>query len=58
MGRQTGRNLRNRRHKQQIKKGLRQQSKQKKKERAAALRAPVSAAPATPESSQRPSPGV
>jgi len=31
MGRSTGRNLRNRRRKQQIKKGLRQQGKQKKK---------------------------
>jgi hypothetical protein len=36
MGRQTGQNLRNRRRKQQIKKGLRRQSKQKNKERAAA----------------------
>jgi hypothetical protein len=35
MGRSTGRNLRNRRRMQQIKKGLRQQSKQKKKARAA-----------------------
>jgi hypothetical protein len=35
MGRQTGQNLRNRRRKQQIKKGLRQQSKQKKREGAA-----------------------
>jgi hypothetical protein len=35
MGRSTGRNRRNRTRKQQIKKGLRQQSKQKKKAPAA-----------------------
>ena len=31
MGRSTGRNLRNRRHKQQIKKKLRQQAKQQRR---------------------------
>jgi hypothetical protein len=36
MGRSTGRNLRNRRRKQQIKKKLRQQSKQAKKTQSAA----------------------
>ena len=36
MGRQTGQNLRNRRRMQQIKKKLRQQGKQKNKERSAA----------------------
>jgi hypothetical protein len=36
MGRSTGRNLYNRRRKQQIKKRLRQHSKQKKRERAVA----------------------